>query len=86
MNPQDLHLLNAASQWLIMGLARNAVYGTILCILVWSLFKLVQHPAHIWPLGLWALVLLRFLLPPDLATPFSIGALGNKLVHWSQPD
>lgn len=53
------------------ALMRNSLYATILFILIWCLLRIWKNASPAWRLGLYSLVGIRLLLPPDLAFLFS---------------
>ncbi len=63
-----------AARLFSVGLAEVAL-SSLVCIVVWALCRALRGR---WPAlqqSLWALVLLRLLLPPGLAHPYGLGAL-----------
>ena len=47
------------------------LYSSIVFAIIWILTRMLRKKSSYWHLGLWSLVLIRLVLPPDLNTPFS---------------
>nr|ABD75803.1 hypothetical protein [uncultured bacterium] len=63
--------LTTISQYVVPFIGKQALYSSILFLLILPLaFALRKHPIS-WQLGLWVLVLLRLVLPPDLSVSWS---------------
>ncbi len=66
---------SAVAQWLLGLAGWEILFSTILFVLVWLVGRLLP-PRHCRLRHLlWGLVLLRLVLPPDLAAPWSVGSL-----------
>jgi beta-lactamase regulating signal transducer with metallopeptidase domain len=80
MNVQVLEYIKEASNIVIPILERQMFYSTILFIVVFVVTRFLKKKSPHWHVGLWMIVLLRFVLPPDLSIPFS-GR--NLVIHLS---
>ena len=69
-------------------LSVQSVYALILFPLIWGLVKCCRGRYPRWQHGLWLLILLRLVLPPDMAAPWSAGHLIRSLTPdlVSRPD
>ncbi len=69
-------------------LSVQSVYALILFPLIWGLVKCCRGRYPRWQHGLWLLILLRLVLPPDMAAPWSAGHLIRSLTPYlvSRPD
>ena len=63
------------AQTIIGILSVQSVYALVLFPLVWGLVKCCRRRYPLWQHGLWFLILLRLVLPPDIASPLSAGHL-----------
>ena len=63
------------AQTIIGILSVQSVYALVLFPLVWGLVKCCRGKYPLWQYGLWFLILLRLVLPPDMASPWSAGHL-----------
>ena len=63
------------AQTVIGILSIQSVYAMVLFPLVWGLIKCFRGKYPLWQHGLWFLILLRLVLPPDMASPWSAGHL-----------
>ncbi len=63
------------AQTVIGILLIQSVYAMVLFPLVWGLIKCCRGKYPLWQHGLWFLILLRLVLPPDMASPWSAGHL-----------
>ena len=61
---------------IVLGiLSIQSIYAMLLFPLVWGLVKCCRGRHPRWQHGLWFLILLRLILPPDMAAPWSAGHL-----------
>ena len=60
-------------------LSLQSVYALVLFPLVWGMVKCCRGKYPRWQHGLWLLILLRLVLPPDMAIPWSAGHLVRSL-------
>jgi len=67
--------LNEIAQTVIGILSVQSVYALALFPLVWGLTKCCRGKYPLWQHGLWFLILLRLILPPDMASSWSAGHL-----------
>ena len=65
------------SEVIIPLLGQQVLYSLILLPIILLLAKLLKHRSAYWQMGLWSLLLLRLVLPPDLSFPLS----GRQLVQ-----
>lgn len=73
--PPVVEALDAACGALVAGLARQSLYAAVAFALALPAARLLRRsPARVQA-ALWALVLLRLALPPDLSVPWSARAL-----------
>lgn len=56
------------------GLARQVIYSSVIAVVVVAVIWTFKIKNPVWQLGLWSLVLLRLVLPPDLSSPVSLRA------------
>ena len=64
-------LLDAAGSAILPLLGRELLYSTILCLVILVAARLLKTWSPYWHLGLWTILLVRLLLPPNLSSPFS---------------
>lgn len=71
-----------AVAWVMSALAANAVYAACAALAIFGMLRLfrVRRPS-VHFLG-WSLVLLRMILPPDLATTFSLRSALERTWQW----
>ena len=69
----DFSLLTAGEA-VFDGLARQVLYSSVIAALVMAVIWTFKIKNPVWQLGLWSLVLLRLVLPPDLSSPVSLRA------------
>ncbi|MCH9650562.1 MAG: peptidoglycan DD-metalloendopeptidase family protein [Deltaproteobacteria bacterium] len=67
--------LEILSRSLLEGAGKQLAYSTLLAALVWMICQRLDLRAPRLQLGLWSLVTLRLVLPPGLASPWSLRAL-----------
>jgi len=60
-------------------LSVQSVYALVLFPLVWGLVKCCRGRYPRWQHGFWFLILLRLVLPPDMAAPWSAGHLVRSI-------
>ena len=60
-------------------LSLQSVYALVLFPLVWAMVKCCRGRYPRWQHGLWFLILLRLVLPPEMANPWSAGHLIRSL-------
>jgi beta-lactamase regulating signal transducer with metallopeptidase domain len=63
------------AQTVLAILARQSFYALVLFPLIWAMVKCRRGRYPRWQHALWLLVLLRLLLPPDMAAPWSASRL-----------
>lgn len=66
------------SQSIVSFLIREALYATLVCLIVLFLQKMLPMKHLSFRIGLWSLVFIRLILPPDLAHPLSGRSLLNR--------
>ena len=68
--------------WLMAALAANSIYAAGVALVIVGLLRLfrVQSPSILY-LG-WSLVLVRMVLPPGLATAFSLRSVLERTLQW----
>lgn len=65
--------------------ARQLVYTTIVFLVVWALLRILPRTSPALRHALWGLVLLRLILPPDLAAPWGLRNLVSVSSHGETP-
>ena len=60
-------------------LSLQSIYTLVLFPIVWGLVKCCRGRSPRWQHSLWLLILLRLILPPDMAAPWSAGNLIRSL-------
>lgn len=63
-----------------------SIQVSLLAALVWLLDRLLRQ--RVWPqlrAALWALVMVKLLVPPDLSWPLSIASLRPQMSQWLEP-
>ena len=63
-------------------LARDSAYAAIVCVFVVVVSNALRDRAPAVHLGLWSLVFVRLVLPPDLSHPLAIGELLPRFASW----
>lgn len=79
MGPVTFDFIEKACTVLFNAVYREVVYSTILFFFIWGLVRLLKRQSAYWRFGLWMLVFIRLVLPPDLYFPVSAGNLINQL-------
>jgi len=64
-------LLDSAETMILPLLGRELLYSTILCLVIVIAARLIKRWSPYWHLGLWTILLLRLILPPNLSSPVS---------------
>jgi len=59
------------SEVLLPFLQRELLYSTIVCVVVWLILLAFKKSSPRWQLGLWLLVLIRLVLPPNFSHSLS---------------
>ncbi|MEM8800537.1 MAG: M56 family metallopeptidase, partial [Pseudomonadota bacterium] len=72
--PTMIETLTANAEGLLALLGQQALYASVLAVLVFALIKVAKFKNPVWSYGLWTLVLVRLVLPVDLASPVSLRA------------
>jgi beta-lactamase regulating signal transducer with metallopeptidase domain len=73
--------VNTFSYMVMTLLGRQLLYATVLFVLIAALARVFRIRSPYWHVGLWALLLLRLVLPPDLSNPIS----GRNLLDRVMP-
>ena len=76
------------AEWLWRFLVAQSIYAAILFVAVFAISLIARKKSPLLHLALWTLVLIRFILPPDLSQPASLRMLVESLKplqteHWS---
>jgi beta-lactamase regulating signal transducer with metallopeptidase domain len=71
--------LEASCEAIISLLYQEVLYSTLLFVVIWGLAYCLRGKTPHWQLGLWALIILRLLLPPDISSPLSARKLLDYL-------
>ena len=66
-------------------LSFNSFYALVLFPLVWGMVKCCRGRYPWWQYGLWLLILLRLVLPPDMATPWNASQLIRSITPHAVP-
>ena len=74
--------LDEIAQAVLGILSVQSVYALVLFPLIWGLVKCCRGRYSRWQHGLWLLILLRLVLPPDMAAPWSAGHLIRSLTPY----
>ncbi len=64
-------LLDAAGSSILPLLGRELAYSTILCLVILIAARMMKTWSPYWHLGLWTILLIRLILPPNLSSPVS---------------
>lgn len=64
-------LLDAAGSVILPLLGRELLYSTILCLVIVVAARMMKSWSPYWHLGLWTILLMRLVLPPNLSSPVS---------------
>jgi beta-lactamase regulating signal transducer with metallopeptidase domain len=80
MNLTELFLQVSAGH--VEFLVLQSIYAAIVFIVVW-LINLLTPKVPWWQIGLWSLVLLRLLLPPDVSSPLSGRVILQQSGIWT---
>ena len=83
MMPQILFLMNKVGQLVLPILFKQVLYSSIVFALIFILTTLHKKMPSQWRLGLWTLVFLRLILPPQLSHTYSVRHYLDKLFHIS---
>jgi murein DD-endopeptidase MepM/ murein hydrolase activator NlpD/Zn-dependent protease with chaperone function len=86
MNIRIFDAMEKISQTLVPLLGKQLLYSTILFLVIFPLANALRKRSSYWQLGLWTLVLLRLVLPPDLSVPWSARNLPEHLSRVSAPN
>jgi beta-lactamase regulating signal transducer with metallopeptidase domain len=70
---------------LVRGIVLDVLYASLLLPLILVLAFLVRRKSLVLVYGLWALVLVRLILPPGLSSPVSLGSALNNWPAVSAP-
>ena len=73
------------AQAVLAILSLNSCYALVLFPLIWGLAKCCRGRYPRWQNGLWLLILLRLVLPSDMATPWSASQLIRTLTPHAVP-
>lgn len=71
MAAEVIALLDAAGSLILPLLGRELLYSTILCLVIVVAARMMKSWSPYWHLGLWTILLLRLVLPPNLSSPIS---------------
>ncbi|GAK51851.1 hypothetical protein U14_03097 [Candidatus Moduliflexus flocculans] len=64
-------LLDAAGSVILPLLGQELLYSTILCLVIVAAARMIKTWSPYWHLGLWMMLLIRLVLPPNLSSPVS---------------
>jgi beta-lactamase regulating signal transducer with metallopeptidase domain len=74
------------NSWL-QAFAAQSLYAAITALLVWAALKLWRPKHPVWHVALWSLVLIRFIMPVDLASPWTARTLVEQTsADWIMRD
>jgi beta-lactamase regulating signal transducer with metallopeptidase domain len=73
--------LNSAGRIFLPFILQNAIYSTLLFAIILPLSILLRKRAVYWQMGLWTLILLRLILPPNLNHTYSGRTLLSRLLN-----
>jgi murein DD-endopeptidase MepM/ murein hydrolase activator NlpD len=66
----------AAISWI----GKEVLFSTILFVFLFPMSRMLKKRSPSWKLGLWSLILLRLMLPPDFSQPYSGRILVSRIV------
>ncbi len=75
------HVLNNISHIMIPFLGKQAIYSTLLVLLIFPITLVLRKRALSWQIGLWLLVMVRVVLPPSVSGPWSARQLIEYTYH-----
>ncbi len=84
MKTQFLGTLHGISGVVIPFLMKQILFSSIIFLIIFLLVKIFKRLSHYWHIGLWMLVLLRLLLPPDLSHSYSVRNMLSRLPYYQQ--
>ncbi len=79
---QFFHALDGISGVVVPFLMKQILLSSIVFIIIFLLVKIFKRLSPCWHLGLWMLVLLRLLLPPNLSHSYSIRNMLSRLPYY----
>jgi len=79
-----IEFFNRMSMLIIPFFLQEIIYSTILFVIILILTTLLNKKSAYWHLGLWALVLIRLLMPPDFSLPYSLRSLLSQLFRLNR--
>lgn len=77
-------MLNGVSRVVVPLLMKQILFSLVIFFIVFLLAKIFRRLSPYWHLGLWTLVLLRLLLPPNLSHSYSARNLLDRLPYYQQ--
>jgi beta-lactamase regulating signal transducer with metallopeptidase domain len=80
MEKMVLQLLNPFAEGMVHFFSAQTIYSTFLFVIIFPAALLLKNKSKLLILGLWSLIFIRFILPPDLSSPFSGRALMNSIL------
>jgi murein DD-endopeptidase MepM/ murein hydrolase activator NlpD len=64
----------------ISWIGKEVLFSTILFVFLFPISRMLKKRPPSWKLGLWSLILLRLMLPPDVSHPYSGRILADRIV------
>jgi len=81
---QFFRALEGVSDVVVAFLMKQILFSSIIFIIIFVLVKIFKRLSPYWHLGLWALVLLRLLLPPNLSHSYSVRTMLSQVPYYQQ--
>ncbi|MCI0511896.1 M23/M56 family metallopeptidase [candidate division KSB1 bacterium] len=78
MNAKIFTVFDRGCQMIFTWLSQEIWYAALIFVLIWSVTRIFKKSSLSWQSGLWSLVLLRLILPPDFGHALSVRQLAEK--------
>ncbi len=65
---------------MIFWIGKEVLFSAILFVIIFLISRILKKCSPSWQLGLWSLILLRLMLPPDFSQPYSGRILFGQIV------
>jgi beta-lactamase regulating signal transducer with metallopeptidase domain len=73
-----IETINTIAQHWLDGIAAQSVYAAIAATFVFAVLKLWRPKHPVWAVALWSLVLIRFVMPVDVAAPWTARSVAER--------
>ncbi len=80
----DFHALASGAGEIISILFQNMIMSSILFLIVYGITKIFRKITPAWQMGLWTMVIIRMVLPPDIHLAYSAVDLITRWLPLSQ--